>query len=178
MHKKQKRVPRGTSTIKFLWHKEINRTIKRTSCICIYNNMKFFKLITLMQVRKVKIKKYITSSRIFSARRSILNILPTTWAKLLCHSMSCFLSNSIPSSMSMVEILAASKHVELMDCNPESLRYSSTPHKDNWDPYYSAICLRFLCHIQSNAVRREAQKWFLLCTQFPKLSHLTQFPLL
>lgn len=110
---------------------------------------------------------YITSSRIFSARRSILSILPTTWAKLLCHSMSCFLLNSIPSSMSMEEIFAALKHVELMVCNPESLRNSSTPCKDNWHPYKSARCLKFLCHTQSNAVRKEALELFFSSPQLP-----------
>ena len=120
-----------------------------------------------MQVRKEKKRRYITSSRIFSAKRSILNILPTTGATLLCHSMSCILSNSIPSSMRMAEILAASKHVELMDCNPESLRYSSTPCKDNSDPYSSAICLKFLCHAQSNAVRMDALEPFFLSSQVP-----------
>ena len=123
--------------------------IQRTAYTCIYN---------LWNAQEDKIKRYITWSRIFSAKCSILNILPTTGAKLLCHSMSCFLSNSIPSSTRMADILAAPKHIELMDCNPESLRYSSTPCKDNSDPYSSAICLKFLCHVQSNAVRMEDLK--------------------
>ena len=111
----------------------------------IYMHLQFLKCSKWLNQ---KLYKYITSSRILLARRSILNILPTTGAKRLCHYMSCFLTNSIPSSMSMAEILAASKHVELMDCNPESLRYSSTPCKDNSDPYSSAICLKFLCQAQ------------------------------
>ena len=43
--------------------------------------------------------------------------------KFLCHWMSCFLSKSIPSSISIAVILAALKQVEVMDCNPEHLRY-------------------------------------------------------
>lgn len=91
---------------------------------------------------------YLTSSRIFSARRSILKILPTTGAKLLCHSISCILSNSIPSSMSMAAIFAALKHNELMDCNPLHLRYSWMPRNDTSDPYNSAISLRPLWKVK------------------------------
>lgn len=58
----------------------------------------------------------------FSAKRSILNILPTTGTNFLCQSMLCFLSNTSPSSMSMADILAALKHVEQMESNPEDLR--------------------------------------------------------
>lgn len=90
--------------------------------------------------------RYLTSSRISSANRSILKILPTRGPKLLCHPISCFLSNCKPSSISMAVILAALKHVEVMDCIPDTLRYSSTPCKDNSDPYSSAMSLKFLWH--------------------------------
>ena len=83
-----------------------------------------------------------SSSSIFSARCLILNILPTMGAKLLCHWMSCFLSKSIPSSISIAAILAALKQIEVMDCNPEHLWYSSTPLKDTSEPYSSAISLK------------------------------------
>lgn len=78
--------------------------------------------------------KHLTWSRISSARRSILKILPTTGAKRRCHSMSWPLSNCMPSSMSMAENFAALKHVEQIDCNPETLRCSSTPCNDFSDP--------------------------------------------
>lgn len=71
-----------------------------------------------------------TSSRIFSAKFSILKILPTTGTKFLCHSKSFILSNTNPSSISTADMFAALKHAELIDSSPDALRYSSTPFKD------------------------------------------------
>lgn len=85
---------------------------------------------------------YLTCSRICSATRSVLKILPAKGIKFLCHSISFFLSICMPSSISMAEIFAAFKHVEVMDCSPDTLRYSSTPCKDTSVPYSSATSLK------------------------------------
>lgn len=106
--------------------------------------------------RQNYIQNHLTWSRIFSARRSILKILPTTGAKLLSHSISYLLSNSIPSSMSMAENFAALKHAELIDCSPEILRCCSTASNDFSDPYSSAISFKLLCNTRATAVTIEA----------------------
>lgn len=99
-----------------------------------------------MHELKVNVNKKLTSFRIFSARRSTLTSLATWGVKLLCHSVSSILSKCIPSSKITVEILAALKHVELIDSNPEILLYSTTASKVDSHPYNWAISLRFLCH--------------------------------
>jgi hypothetical protein len=92
----------------------------------------------------INVNKNLTSLRIFSARRSTLTSVATIGVKVLCHSVSIILSKTIPSSKITVEILAALKHVELIDSNPETLLYSSTASKFDLHPYNSAISLIFL----------------------------------
>lgn len=103
-----------------------------------------------MHELKVNVNKNLTSFSIFSARRSTLTSLATWGVKLLCHSVSSILSKCIPSSKITVEILAALKHVELIDSNPEILLYSSTASKVGSHPYNAATSLRFLCHHKNN----------------------------
>lgn len=114
---------------------------------------------------KVNVHKCLTCSRICSATRSVLKILPTKGVKFLCHCMSCFLSISMPSSMSMAENFAALRHVELMDSIPDALRYSSTPCKDTSVPYSSATSLKLLwyhitgCHNEISENKKNSCKY-------------------
>lgn len=107
--------------------------------------MKLFLHLTLKRLKKLK---KLTSSRICSARCSILSILPTNGTIFLCCSMCSIFSNSNPSSISTLEIPAAVKHVLLIVSIPLEFLYSWIPSIDNSEPYNSAISLRLLCQIQ------------------------------
>jgi len=108
----------------------------------------------------VNVYWYLTCSRICSATRSVLKILPTKGVKFLCHCISFFLSISTPSSISMAEIFAAFKHVEVMDSIPETLRYSSTLCKDTSVPYSSATSLKPLWFYYNHIPHRKYSKFY------------------